>query len=312
MKRLLLVLSFGFVLLFPHEVIFANEVSDNSESKEITEQSEKDSGDKSDSKDKEIIPEYDYILDKSEHLHLHTYKDENVEYLSVNKNAVKHSRSVVIYSNKKMKRYFYDKDFYLDYIEVWTGGEKSSDYKIEKVITYKNLKNTDGSGSLFYEVCELDSKNKTYTVNVYNNRHLLFEKNEYDVSDLTFTEKGSYSGEILPSKKTYAFLYKYDELERITFESETHYEYYKNSKKVKKKNVRKNIYEFVRYGCPPDKTFYENDVLRMKTVYTSEDDYVQYVYFDNDVYVKVDYKHGRKYSEIFYVGNEEKVKKIYE
>ena len=36
MKRLLLVLSFGFVLLFPHEVIFANEVSDNSESKEIT------------------------------------------------------------------------------------------------------------------------------------------------------------------------------------------------------------------------------------------------------------------------------------
>ncbi|MBQ0002028.1 MAG: hypothetical protein KBT21_00680, partial [Treponema sp.] len=114
-------------------------------------------------------------------------------------------------------------------------------------------------------------------------------------------------------KLSYSYIYKYDEQERIVLDSVFHYEY-RNlySRKISKKSYRKNVYDYVRADCPPVTSFYENDVLRMKTVYTSKNDYVTFVYFDNNSYVKVEYKNTKKYSETFYVNQEEKNRKIYE
>ncbi len=116
----------------------------------------------------------------------------------------------------------------------------------------------------------------------------------------------------MQKKMIYYYLYKYDEKERILMESETHLEYYKNSVREKKRNTRKNIYEYIRVDCPPSKTFFENDVLRLKIVYTSKKDYVQNVYFDNDTYVRTEFVNARKHLEVFYVSGEEKLRRTYD
>ena len=262
----------------------------------------------SDSDNKVKIPKYEYILDESNSLHIHSYEDENVEYLTVNKSKFVEGRTVVIFSKQNLKRFYYDKDFYLEHVEIWKTAEKAADYKIKKKIYYEY----EDKG-LAYKTFEIDYENELYTEYVYSEKKLLLEKTEYDIKDLNIKpEDRTIDRNKMQKKMIYYYLYKYDEKERILMESETHLEYYKNSVREKKRNTRKNIYEYIRVDCPPSKTFFENDVLRLKIVYTSKKDYVQNVYFDNDTYVRTEFVNARKHLEVFYVSGEEKLRRTYD
>ena len=271
---------------------------------------------KSDEKEKKI-PKYEYILDESNALHIHAYEDENVEYLTVNKSKFIEGRTVVIYSKENLKRFFYDKDFYLDHAEIWQTAKKASDYKIKKKIYYEysdkygSQENSDTGFS--HKTFEIDYENQIYSEYIYNKKNLLIEQIQYDIKDLNISpDDVKFDRGLMQKKMVYYYLYKDDEKDRILMESETHCEYYKNSSSIKNKNTRRNVYEYIRVDCPPSKTFYENDVLRLKIVYTSKKDYVQYVYFDNETYVRTEYVKGKKHLEIFYSGGEEKLRKNYD
>lgn len=279
---------------------------------------EKNDSDKEiDSDKKEIIPEYESIIDESNRLHLFSYKDENLEYLTIN-NRSSDRKTVTVFSNDKIIRYFYDSDFYLAKVENWKSGKTSADGVLEKVSFYEylNKKNKDGTENqnvYSKKIMTYDLIKKQLTESYFNKEGLLFEKYIYnfvDTEDKALIYKDKYKNK---NRITYSYVYKYDSQNRIILDSVFHYEY-KNeiTNKVLKKSLRKNIYEYARVDCPPVTSFYENDILRMKTVYSSKDDYVIFVYFDNNTYVKAEYKNSKKYSEIFYVNQEEKVRKVYE
>lgn len=134
------------------------------------------------------------------------------------------------------------------------------------------------------------------------------------------TEKKSFfkvnleSLQVLNSKrKDASYYYKYDDEKRVQEESITKYSYkYDFSKKPFKKYVRRYVYSYKVQGWPPDVLFYEDGVLRLRTVHVSEKDYTESIFFENDTVVKIDYKNGKKKSEIFYVGDEERFKREYE
>ncbi|MBP5588432.1 MAG: hypothetical protein J6X37_06875, partial [Treponema sp.] len=130
----------------------------------------------SDSDNKVKIPKYEYILDESNSLHIHSYEDENVEYLTVNKSKFVEGRTVVIFSKQNLKRFYYDKDFYLEHVEIWKTAEKAADYKIKKKIYYEY----EDKG-LAYKTFEIDYENELYTEYVYSENKLLLEKTVYDI-----------------------------------------------------------------------------------------------------------------------------------
>lgn len=297
---------------------FSEEISEPVESAEPSEaDKENDSGKKTES-DKEKIPQYESIIDESSRLHLFSYKDENLEYLTINNKKNDDKKTVTAFSKDRILRYFYDSDFYLSKIEVWKTGEKAKDSVLQKVLFYeftnKRLKEDEvNQNSYSKKILEYDLIKQILTESYYNNQNLISEKKVYDyieVEENSLLYKPEYDKRM---KLSYSYIYKYDEQERIVLDSVFHYEY-RNlySRKISKKSYRKNVYDYVRADCPPVKSFYENDVLRMKTVYTSKNDYVTFVYFDNNSYVKVEYKNTKKYSETFYVNQEEKNRKIYE
>lgn len=303
-----------FLILFSSFNVFLFAEEEKTAESKTVETSEK----KDDSKNEEKIPEYESIIDESNRLHLFSYKDENLEYLTVNNYKSSDKKTVTVYSNNKIIRYFYDSDFYLSKIEKWKSGKTSTDAVLENVILYEyanKIKNSEEASQSAYskKIIEYNLINKKMTESFFNSDGLIFEKNEFDFTGTE--EKALLYKEKYAEKKriSYSYIYKYDDQKRIVLDSVFHYEY-KNeiTKKVMKKSFRKNTYEYVRVDCPPVTSFYEDDVLRMKTVYTSNTDYIVFVYFDNNAYVQVEYKNSKKYSEIFYVNQEEKVKKIYE
>lgn len=294
-----------------------NENSINTEDELKTSDEKNDADKEKKSDEKEIIPEYESIIDESNRLHLFSYKDENLEYLTIN-NRSSDRKTVTVFSNDKIIRYFYDSDFYLAKVENWKSGKTSADGVLEKVSFYEylNKKNKDGTENqnvYSKKIMTYDLIKKQLTESYFNKEGLLFEKYIYnfvDTEDKALIYKDKYKNK---NRITYSYVYKYDSQNRIILDSVFHYEY-KNeiTKNVLKKSLRKNIYEYARVDCPPVTSFYENDILRMKTVYSSKDDYVIFVYFDNNTYVKAEYLNSKKYSEIFYVNQEEKVRKVYE
>ncbi|MCR5606564.1 MAG: hypothetical protein K6F69_07090 [Treponema sp.] len=148
-----------------------------------------------------------------------------------------------------------------------TVADKISEYKVSsnEIIEY------------FYNAKGLCDKKILYT--------LLEDENKENIN--TKLKKASYT-------------YKYDDENRLRREETTEY-----SENGDITNVDKNVYVYTELCSLPDLYFYENDVLRMKTEYKSEDNYFVTTYFDGDYRVLVSYEHGRKVLERVFIKNKE-------
>lgn len=245
--------------------------------------------------DKPVVPEYENIIDSSRFLHIHSYKDENIEHLILHK-GLNNKKSASYYSNNKLKRFFYNESHRLSRVEYWTTGKTVKDSSLIKKQLY-TYNEEDSGVSLVIE--ELDLVNKKLVKSYYDASNVPVKRDIYSCFDL--------EGETVKEPRIeYEFSYGYDGERRLILEKEKHYLYRTpEAKKVLKTVSRKNLYEYLRVDCPPVTSFYEDEVLRMKTVYSSENSYVQHIYFDNDNYVKVQYRDGKKVSEKFYAGGKE-------
>ena len=259
---------------------------------------------------KTVVPQYENILNSSNHLHMQIYKDENTENLVLHNNKKDGKRSLIITSNEKVKRFFYNEHFYLYYAEYWHIGKKVSESNLERVVYYlypeENSLTDYKKLNYKLETREYVITEKKYIQTFYDSSSRVIEKNEFslitDSEKLEFKFTENFVKPSIPARKDYTYLFRYDEAGRVVQEDEVHL-FYRNDYTLRntKTYIRKNVYDYVNENIPPVTTFYENNVLRMKTVYTSDKDYVQNIYFDSDTYVKVQYKDGRKVSEVFYV-----------
>lgn len=250
---------------------------------------------KQNEEEKIVIPEYENIIDSSKFLHLHSYKDENVEHLILHKNA-RNKKTASYYSNNRLKRFFYNDSLKLELVEFWTTGKTVKESALVKKQLYTYYQD-DSELSFLME--EHDFVKKQIERNYYNKADVLVKK---DIFSFFETD----DSKISEPRIEYEFSYGYDAEGRLISEKEKHFIYRTaQTKRVLKTVSRRNTYEYLRADSPPVTSFYEDDVLRMRTVYSSENSYVQYVYFDNDNYVKVQYKDGKKILEKFYAGGKE-------
>lgn len=258
---------------------------------------------------KNVIPEYEHILDSSSSLHMFTFKDENLEHLVLHQLKTSAQRSLIQTSKNKTKRYFYGDDLRLFCVENWMIGKKVSESYLEKITYYfygdENSRTQYSNKKFDMESKEYNIKNNVITQIYYENGHII-EKNQYFIVGVTDEDKlsltSTYKEIPFSIRREYSFFYSYDSAGQVIAEEEIHNEFRNNTTlRVDKTSVRKNIYEYLNADCPPVTTFYENNILRMKTIYSSEKDYVQNVYFDDNNYVKVQIKDGKKVSEIFYL-----------
>ena len=103
-------------------------------------------------------------------------------------------------------------------------------------------------------------------------------------------------------------VWAYDDERRLIAEETTDYHYGKTATGREKveTEVIKRFYDYDGAGgAKPDISYYENEKLRMRTVYERENVYTETMYFDGDFVVQARYEDGAKVQEIVSAGGTE-------
>ncbi|MCR5288993.1 MAG: hypothetical protein K6E51_03250 [Treponema sp.] len=109
-----------------------------------------------------------------------------------------------------------------------------------------------------------------------------------------------YEGDVVTETTTDSITtFTYDEQSRIIDKKEELY--------VGSKHTKRQVYNYTDKSHKPDYVYYEDGKVRIKTVYSAENDYVQTSYFDEGYSVVVTYVDGTKVSET-YLLNGRKIK----
>jgi hypothetical protein len=213
-----------------------------------------------------------------------------IEFFSVSGSSA--NRVLVSSQGTKMTRKVYDDMMRLVKKESWTVGQTSADaVKIRTEFFYYN----DAEQKPFSAVAETKD---TRTEFLYNEKGSVYSRTEYSIGDD--------ANRRLETRT----LWKYNGDNKITEEEFTKFEY--DGVRQTGKSVRKEIYDYRISGCPPDYYYYEDDQLRMQTMYADNDEYTTTLYFDNNFTVTTVYKHGRRAKETFMKGNKIERSRNYE
>ena len=220
-------------------------------------------------------------------LRLFSYGEES---LSISGSSEK--RVLVSSRGAKMTRKVYDDMMRLVKKESWTVGQTSADaVKIRTDFFYYN----DAETKPFSAVTETKDTRTEY---LYNERGSVYSRTEYSIGD-----DGSRRLETRTS-------WKYNGNNKIAEEEFTKFKY--NGSRQTGMSVRKELYDYKIPDSPPDYYYYEDNQLRMQTVYADNDEYTTTLYFDNNFTVTTVYKRGRRAEETFMKGNKIERSRSYE
>lgn len=204
-------------------------------------------------------------------------KNEN-SYVTINK------------YDKKLVRKFFDESLKLQKRETWKIGTSidSSSLEISEDFTY----NAEGklSNSLV--------KNK-------NEYHKL----DYDKNGLV-TRSLNYKVEEEKKEILSLSTWNYDDKKRITQRSVTEYEYVNGKRFVK--DSKKEEFSYKIEDGNPDYSYFENNELKLKTVYSALDDYITTMYFDGGFVIESYYKQNNKQKDLIFLNGELRRTRVYE
>ena len=249
------------------------------------------------------------IFDSEQNLSLFSFNDE---ILAIQK---RDNKNILVSSDdKKTIRRFFDEKSRVYKKEIWdiSGSFKNSYLKNEEHYFYDEEKTVPSTATLLEE-------NFKYKL-TYNDtgKVVISEKYEYvpdskPVENETETKKSNVLDKgdnyILRSKTNW----KYNESGKIIEKLFSEYEYKKvNKTKKTLTSTKKDVYEYKIKDGMPDYYYYENDVLRMKTIYSSEDSYVTTFYFDGGFVVDSVYENANHTKDIFYSHGKVIRQKVYE
>lgn len=249
------------------------------------------------------------IFDSEQNLSLFSFNDE---ILAIQK---RDNKNILVSSDdKKTIRRFFDEKSRVYKKEIWdiSGSFKNSYLKNEEHYYYEEEKTVPSTATLLEE-------NFKYKL-TYNDtgKVVISEKYEYvpdskPVENETETKKSNVLDKgdnyILRSKTNW----KYNDEGKIIEKLFSEYEYKKvNKTKKTLTSTKKDVYEYKIKDVMPDYYYYENDVLRMKTIYSSEDSYVTTFYFDGGFVVDSVYENANHTKDIFYSHGKVIRQKVYE
>ena len=203
-------------------------------------------------------------------------------------------RTYVNIFDKKITRYTYDENYRLLKSEKLEMGDTSKDLKKILVKTY-----TYATDSVFpTKGVEEDFSKNTKTNSLYNSSGLCYIREKFTVGK-DENEKPKLS---LEKKTTWA----YDDNDRMISEENIDYNYTVDKNGKRKTKRFRTKHELVYTDFPnPDKKYYEDGVLRVARIFTSEKDYDEIVYFDEGFRIVIHYEDGTRKTEIVYFGDKE-------
>lgn len=206
-------------------------------------------------------------------------------------------RTFVYSDKKKISRKSYDAEMRLVKKEVWNR-TNSSVAVPEMVQTYEY----DGGTKPVSSVVKKNSENH---IICYDSNGKIVSSENYCV----YKKDDKAAGRLYKESFT---SWKYDENGKLVEKVSTVYEYNKIFTKVLGQFVRKEQYQYKVSDSIPDYFYYENDELRLSTVYDSEDSYVSTMLFDGGFVIESYYKNGRRSKDIYYLNGIVRRTKTYE
>lgn len=158
---------------------------------------------------------------------------------------------------------------------------------------------------------DLKNSNKLFVRNYfYNEEGMLTESIQENLDDQTKISCLYNEHKLVSRKQTFHkdgddykqdsdTSFEYDDEYNLTLEECKMWFYTKgrNDSVVVKKSSTKKLYKYTDKSSYPDYEFYENNVLRMTTVYESENVYNEKMYFNDGIAVEVRYEDGKKTEE---------------
>ena len=197
-------------------------------------------------------------------------------------------------SGKNVKRDFYDEIYRLTKTENWViSGSESADLKKTEFFEYKEKeykpyakKITEGK---FTEEIEYNASGLVKK----SNRTVEVEEKQKPVSEKKFSYNEE--GKILESE---VVDYKYKDKEYKTLD----YSF-----------TKKYTYSYNEGDIPPDFSYYEDGVLKMRNKYAAEaGTYTSQIFFDENMSVKTYFEKDTRVKEVFMNGNKVMREKVYE
>ena len=203
--------------------------------------------------------------------------ETNSDIFSASSSAQK-NRVLINISDGELHRRFYDENFCLSKIEYWQIASSSAQSKMRRRKTYEF-----GADGKISELRENDFDAQTSSITFFNSNGKIRSSRKNNLRDGKLD-----SFEI--------FTYEYDGEGRILQEDRKLFQVQgKKQKRVLSQRVV-NKYSGEKIS---ETSFYENSALRIRTVYTDSENYVQTTYFDGGFVVRDFYKNGVKISSTF-------------
>jgi len=196
----------------------------------------------------------------------------------------------VYYADGKATRHFYDSSFRLIKKEYWNM-ESVANASIRASESYEYQ---DDSKFPYQKIIENESSK---IVSNFNQDGLVIRA-EKTVSELLVEVSQ----------------WKYDEQKRLIMETVTGYNYDEKTKKLKSTSEKKQLYIYNKKEeeLPPDYEYYENNILKTKTVYTAKGNYSTLINFDEENSVTTWYENHIKVKDVYTSRGVQKRVRLYE
>lgn len=183
------------------------------------------------------------------------------------------NRVLTSIANGELQRRFYDEDFRLSKIEYWQIASSSAQSKMWRRRTY-----AFGAEGKVSEMRENDFDAQTASITFFNSDGKIRSSRKNNLPDGALD-----SFEI--------FTYEYDGESRVLQENRQVFRVQGGKQKRVLSQRVVNKYSGEKLS---ETSFYENSVLRIRTVYTDSENYVQTTYFDGGFAVRDFYENGVK------------------
>lgn len=217
------------------------------------------------------------LIDSENRLKAYEYGNE----IFIPNNIKNDKREILSVLNNKVERKFYDEKWRIIKLEKWIING-AGDYKknIEEDYEY----NSDS----FNPAKKIQKKEDNKSVVVYEGDKVIESvnyriQNQKDYIQNKFQWTYSDDGKIL-TETSWDYYYKKGNLKRLDSVFKKSQKYFYNEKE----------------DCPPDYQYYENDVLKLKTVYISKNEYQTSLYFDESLSVTGYYQNNIHTKDVFY------------
>lgn len=231
----------------------------------------------------------DIFMDSSEELKFYEFENEIFVRQKTPDGMI-----IINSTGASVTRYFYDSEMLLTKKETWVIASASNSIldKLEEFEYSKPENKIIGKKQTSGDKIDIIRYTEKGLVDTLE-RYITYKKHQY----------------VLQKRKC-----EYDEEGKIISDEVIDYNYRENDyKKLLYSFSKKYTYSYNEDDIPPDFSYYENEVLKMKNKYSKEKgEYTSQVFFEEGMSVKTYYKNDLRVKDVYYSNNNVIREKVYE